>query len=167
MAAMDLSCPAWQVSYSGRSVSGAGDINGDGVADLIIGAYVANSDVGASYVVFGKPDMGSTGSIPLLSLNGGNGFILSGVAAADHSGCSVSGAGDINGDGVADLIIGAYNANSNAGASYVVFGKAGLGSTGSIPLSSLNGSNGFVLPGVAAVIVAVQSAEPAISMGME
>ena len=133
-------------SYSGISVSGAGDINGDGVADLIIGAYEANSGAGASYVVFGKPGIGSTGSLTLSSLNGANGFVLPGVASSGESGQSVSGAGDINGDGVADLIIGAPGANS---ASYVVFGKPGIGSTGSLTLSSLNGANGFVLPGVA------------------
>ena len=133
---------------SGFSVSGAGDINGDGVADLIIGAIGVNSYAGASYVVFGKPGIGSSGSLTLSSLNGSNGFVLPGVAGG-YSGRSVSGAGDINGDGVADLIIGAYNANSDAGASYVVFGKPGIGSTGNITLSSLNGNNGFVLPGVA------------------
>ena len=118
------------------------------MADLIIGAYNASLGAGASYVVFGKPGIGSTGSIALSSLNGGNGFVLPGMASSE-SGRSVSSAGDVNGDGVADLIIGAPDANSDAGASYVVFGKAGIGSTGSIALSSLNGSNGFVLPGVA------------------
>ena len=135
-------------SDSGFQSVDAGDINGDGVADLIIGADGANSETGASYVVFGKPGIGSTGSIPLSSLNGSNGFVLPGVAGS-FSGVSVSGAGDINGDGVADLIIGAYEANSGAGASYVVFGKPGIGNTSSIALSSLNGSNGFVLLGVA------------------
>ena len=134
--------------YTGYSVSSAGDINGDGVVDLIIGASTANNTAGASYVVFGKPGLGSSGSVMLSSLDGGNGFVLSGMTNS-QSGYSVSGAGDINGDGVADLIIGAPNANSNAGASYVVFGKPGLGSSGSLTLSSLNGSNGFVLSGVA------------------
>ena len=135
-------------SFSGFSVSGAGDVNKDRTADLIIGAYQANSATGASYVVFGKPGISSSGNITLSSLDGSNGFVLPGVVSS-ASGNSVSGAGDINGDGVADLIIGAYQANSNAGASYVVFGKPGLGSTGSLTLSSLNGTNGFVLPGVA------------------
>ena len=55
-----------------------------------------------------------------------NGFRLSGVAAGDRSGVSVSGAGDVNGDGFDDLIVGAYRADPNgsySGASYVVFGK--------------------------------------------
>ena len=58
-------------------------------------------------------------------LNGSNGFKLSGVAADDDSGCSVASAGDVNGDGFDDLIIGANGADphgSASGASYVVFG---------------------------------------------
>ena len=61
------------------------------------------------------------------SLNGLNGFVLNGVSENDQSGRSVSAAGDINGDGIDDLIIGAYFADSNesaSGASYVVFGEA-------------------------------------------
>ena len=54
-------------------------------------------------------------------------LIIQGAAADDHSGCSVSGAGDVNGDGIDDLIIGALradpNGRDNAGASYVVFGS--------------------------------------------
>ena len=60
-------------------------------------------------------------------LDGSNGFKLSGVAAGDFSGCSVASAGDVNGDGFADLIVGALRADphgNNSGASYVVFGKA-------------------------------------------
>src|SRR5258708_2904876 len=66
-------------------------------------------------------------NIGLSSLNGSNGFKLSGVADNDRSGYSVSTAGDVNGDGFADLIIGAYKADetgTDRGASYVVFGKA-------------------------------------------
>ena len=113
------------ISYSGYSVSAAGDINGDGYADLIIGAaqYYGNQK-GRSYVVFGGPGVGSNGLIALSSLNGTNGFKLEGENNADESGCSVSAAGDINGDGIADLLIGAYNYPNgiSMGRSYVVFG---------------------------------------------
>ena len=132
--------------YSGFSVSGAGDINGDGFADLVVGAYYAGSN-GESYVVFGK-DAGFTADVDLSGLDGSDGFRLDGAAADDKSGQSVSGAGDVNGDGFADLIIGAYSADPNgdsqAGESYVVFGKAS-GFTTDLDLSALDGVDGFRL----------------------
>ncbi|MFO1349397.1 MAG: integrin alpha [Gammaproteobacteria bacterium] len=71
---------------------------------------------GASYVVFGSstPSALGTAGLPLSALNGTNGFKLSGVAADDLSGGAVSGLGDVNGDGVADLLIGAFRANPTA-----------------------------------------------------
>ena len=144
---------------SGGSVSSAGDINDDGVADLIIGAVSADSndefDIGESYVVFGDTGIGSGGVIELSDLDGSDGFVLSGIDTNDRSGESVSGAGDVNGDGVADLIIGADSADPNdnnyAGESYVVFGGTGIGSDGLIELSGLDGSDGFVLNGIDAL----------------
>ncbi|ELS00265.1 integrin alpha, partial [Gloeocapsa sp. PCC 73106] len=139
---------------SGFSVSSAGDINGDGLDDLIIGAFGADPNGGASgssYVVFGKNTPFSS-TLELSTLNGTNGFTLNGVAAGDRSGISVSNAGDINGDGIDDLIIGAYFADPNgsgSGSSYVVFGKNTPFSS-TLELSTLDGSNGFTLNGVAA-----------------
>ena len=115
---------------SGRSVASAGDINGDGFEDLIIGAFGADPNggrSGASYVVFGAAG-GFSANLDLSALNGSNGFQINGEAADDYSGLSVASAGDINGDGFDDLIIGARRADpnglSNSGASYVIFGKA-------------------------------------------
>ena len=140
--------------FSGRSVSSAGDVNGDGFDDLIIGAADAdpdgNSDAGESYVVFGASG-GFASAIDLSALNGTNGFRIDGIDADDYSGVSVSSAGDVNGDGFDDVIVGARQAdpdgNINTGESYVVFGASG-GFASAIDLSALNGSNGFRLDGI-------------------
>ena len=136
--------------FSGTSVSSAGDVNGDGIADIIIGANFADSNAGESYIVFGQ-DSGFNASLNLANLDGSNGFVINGINSGDFSGTSVSGAGDINGDGVSDLIIGANfadpNGNSNAGESYVVFGNKN-GFTSNLNLANLDGSNGFVINGI-------------------
>ena len=97
---------------SGFSVAGAGDVNGDGLADLIVGA-------GTSYVVFGK---GGRRAVNLADLGGG-GFHLDDPSSSAGFVARVSAAGDVDGDGLADLIVGAPSANSYAGASYVVFSE--------------------------------------------
>jgi Ca2+-binding RTX toxin-like protein len=140
--------------FSGCSVASAGDVNGDGFADLLIGALGADphgDKSGASYVVFGKAG-GFGANLNLSTLNGANGFKLIGVSVGDYSGFSVASAGDVNGDGFADLIVGAYGADPNggfSGESYVVFGK-GAGFGANLDLSTLDGVNGFKLSGEAA-----------------
>ncbi len=96
--------------FSGRSVSAAGDVNGDGLADLIVGADRDDpngSSSGASFVVFGKADGTAVELSAIQSDADAGGFVINGVSALDFSGRSVSGAGDVNGDGLADLIVGA------------------------------------------------------------
>ncbi len=114
---------------SGWSVSYAGDVNGDGLADLLIGADLASptgaANAGKTYVVFGKAD----GKVVNLSdvESGQGGFVIHGESASDFSGFSVAAAGDINGDGLADLLVAAYGAGVNgafeAGKTYVIFGS--------------------------------------------
>ncbi len=86
----------------GFSVSGAGDVNGDGFADLIVGAIFDgnNGDFSGSARVFSGLD----GSIL---------YTFNGDSARDQFGTSVSGAGDVNADGFADLIVGAFGDDNN------------------------------------------------------
>ena len=120
-------------------MSGAGDVNGDGIDDLIIGASGADPNgvnvAGEGYVVFGRTT-GFPATFELRSLfpaaggDGTAGFVLKGAHTGfiGESGFSVSNAGDVNGDGIDDLIIGAQFADrrgaTDAGQSYVVFGRA-------------------------------------------
>jgi hypothetical protein len=135
----------------GYSVSSAGDINGDGFADLIIGApgqyqpYEAGDKDGQAFVVFGRANWEN---VDLFSLDGSDGFQLRGPSDYGLAGFSVSSAGDVNGDGLDDLIIGAPKESTLAGTSYVVFGKADWTGTPQLDLGSLNGTNGFQLLGV-------------------
>jgi FG-GAP repeat protein len=86
-------------------------------------------------------------SVDLSTLDRSNGFRLEGIDEYDRSGTSVAGAGDIHGDGIGDLIVGAPgNYSVDAGESYVVFGTA-AGFAASLDLSALDGSNGFRLEG--------------------
>ncbi|HMQ68348.1 MAG TPA: integrin alpha, partial [Ignavibacteria bacterium] len=108
-------------SENGFSVSSAGDVNGDGYADVIVGRPGYNSGQGRAYIYYGGAVM-----------NNGVDVILTGAAAGDRFGESVSGAGDVNGDGYSDVIVGAKNngtAGVNAGSAYVYFGGLSMNNT--------------------------------------
>ncbi|MBR8828957.1 MAG: FG-GAP repeat protein [Gomphosphaeria aponina SAG 52.96 = DSM 107014] len=145
---------------SGYSVSSAGDINGDDIDDVIIGAPNAESDYdsseGQSYVVFGS-DGSFPAEVELEDLDGSNGFVINGIDRFDNSGSSVSSAGDINGDDIDDVIVGAPNAGDRSGYYYYGSGYEGesyiiFGSDGEFPaeveLDELDGERGFVIKGV-------------------
>jgi Ca2+-binding RTX toxin-like protein len=139
---------------SGRSVASAGDVNGDGFDDIIIGAPGGDPrgrfNAGESYVVFGKAS-GFAAAFDLSAVNGNNGFRLDGVSISDLTGRTVASAGDVNGDGFADLLIGTPygdpGGDFEAGESYVIFGKAS-GFAAALDLATLDGSNGFRLDGI-------------------
>jgi hypothetical protein len=111
--------------YAGMSVDGAGDVNGDGYDDILIGAYGDDdrgSESGQTYLIFGK----ASGWAMDTDLSRADASFR-GEDASDFSGYSVAGAGDVNGDGYDDFLIGAWGdeeGGAQAGQTYLVFGKA-------------------------------------------
>ncbi len=139
----------------GASLSAAGDVNNDGIDDFIVGAPQTDTsggvNSGSSFVVFGN-NAGFGASVDLALLDGSDGFRLDGLAFVDELGSAVSSAGDLNNDGIADLLISAPRADnsngSDAGNIYVVFGQDG-GFSSSFDLTTLDGTNGLILKGAA------------------
>jgi FG-GAP repeat/FG-GAP-like repeat len=111
----------------GISVAGAGDVNGDGYSDVVVGAYLLNSGSsgGAAFVYLGNP---SGMVFDPENVGGAAASLLITQANADF-GVSVAGAGDVNGDGFADVVVGAWHYESSAGeadegAAFVYWGAA-------------------------------------------
>lgn len=135
-------------NHASQTVANAGDVNGDGIGDIIVGAPQASNSfagAGSAYVIFGRA---APGTIDLTSL-GADGFRIDGAVAGDALTQSVAGTGaastgDVNGDGKADLVVGSSAAGAG-NAAWVVFGKA---TTTTVALASL-GTGGYKITGTA------------------
>ena len=119
------------------------DFNDDSCSDLVIGAPAYSNNAGIAYVLFGNPNFAAT---TLSNLNGANGFIFEPTAFNSQIGYSVSNLGDINGDLIDDLAIGAPEYQTTGGAVYVLFGGHSVPKI--MKPTMLNGENGFsIIPG--------------------
>src|SRR4051794_33508581 len=139
----------------GDKMISAGDFNGDGYKDVALGMWMLGADnptraqAGVIYVVFGKPALGA--SVDLAAL-GANGVRIEGALAGDHLGWSLAPAGDVNGDGFDDLLLGApwadpgTPAKTSAGGARVVYGRA---ATTEIDLGSATETQNFRIDGAA------------------
>lgn len=123
------------------SALAVGDINGEGLDDIVIGAPLYNSNIGQVYVVFGSHALTS---LNVDSMSSSVGYILSKPSGSNcYTGSSLA-VGDVNNDGYGDVIAGANGCNSNSGTTFVVYGSANPSSTS---FSSLTSSTGMTLLG--------------------
>ena len=137
-------------------MSSAGDVDGDGLDDIIVGARLADpdgaTDAGESYLVFGSALAAASGEIDLATLGASDGVLIKGIDSSDQSGWSVSSAGDVDNDGLDDIIVGARLADpdgaTDAGESYLVFGSALAAASGEIDLATLGASDGVLIKGI-------------------
>jgi hypothetical protein len=121
-------------SSFGRSVAGAGDVNGDGYSDVVVGAPGYGNSTGRVYLYAGEPDGLWAGPI----------LVLTGEKEQDDFGWAVAGAGDINGDGYDDLIVGADRFNNLTGRAYIYSGGLnGLSATALLTFTGEGPDNFF------------------------
>ncbi len=123
----------------GYSVASAGDVNGDGYSDVIVGAWLydnVEADEGAAFVYHGSATGISTTAAAMVESN----------QASALFGYSVASAGDVNGDGYSDVIVGAYfydNGQTNEGAAFVYHGSASGISTNATAMVESNQANAY------------------------
>lgn len=124
----------------GVSVASAGDVNRDGFPDLIVGAHendAMGANAGRAYLYFGGPTADSKPDV-----------VFSGEAAGDAFGYSVASAGDLNGDGYGDVIVGAYENSSRAsgaGRAYLYFGGATMDNSPDLTFTGDAGGDYFAI----------------------
>jgi hypothetical protein len=117
---------AGDASRFGFSVASAGDVDRDGYGDLLIGAYYWSGAAGKAYLYRGGPAMDTLADLALYGAG----------SLAGYFGYSAASAGDVNGDGYADMVVGAYGENSSNGRAYLFRGGAALDAASDLTMSA-------------------------------
>jgi len=131
---------------AGVSIDGVGDLNGDGMDDLAIGAShtiinARRKGVGQTYIIFGSQSA-FPARLSLNDLDGANGFRINGIGTVDYFGVYTRGADDFNDDGINDIIVGA----SGEGSTYIIYGRDyGIARIGSPGTPAFNATPGQML----------------------
>ncbi|WP_270933141.1 beta strand repeat-containing protein [Falsiroseomonas oryzae] len=141
--------------HAGVAIAAVGDQDGNGLADLLVGAALADPGgqdaAGTAYVVWSTGVAGSVDLLDLESEASGEGFAIFGEAAGDHAGHALGAIADLNGDGTAEILVGAPGSDAagiDAGATYVVWGRDGDDTT--VALTDVaGGAGGFRITGEA------------------
>jgi|WetSurSiteA1Bulk_404760.scaffolds.fasta_scaffold01023_4 hypothetical protein len=119
------------ISYFGYSLSSAGDVNGDGFDDVVVGAYRYGSSMGRSYIYFGGTTMNNIADVT-----------LSGEADSQF-GYAVSAAGDLNEDGYDDVVVGANKYSTSTGRAYIYYGSDNMDNIADDTLTGEANNNQF------------------------
>ncbi|CAN0109631.1 unnamed protein product, partial [Discosporangium mesarthrocarpum] len=140
-------------NYIGYSVAGAGDVNGDALADILVAAYGRSTTArGVAHMVYGTNTSAAylSSELDLSTLDGQDGFTM---VSSENAGSPVSSAGDVNGDGYADFLIGSYDAGSvSQGYAYLLYGNSTENMPSSLvdleaDLGTPGGPNGVIFAG--------------------
>ncbi len=149
LARIDGASPGSSVAPFGQMIGldGVGDVNGDGMPDIGIGTYTATAfgrttASGAAFAISGT----TRGQVDLASSSSYL-FAVGGAFAGHRLGIAIDGAGDVNGDGLADLVLGADStAAANSDAAYVVYGSSAR-AAGTLLDSAALGTDGYRIRG--------------------
>jgi len=138
------------------NVSGAGDFNDDGIDDFLVSACCSSGGgwwySGETYVIYGGRGVAGAGVFDVGALDGTNGFAMYGATAQMTLGARMAPAGDLNGDGVDDIMFGnvvaTVDGKIHVGQVYVLWGGRGLGASGAFYMKDWTPEVGLIINGM-------------------
>jgi glycosylphosphatidylinositol phospholipase D len=143
---------AADLEFAGIGASALGDADGDGIDDLLIGAngatYAGAVNAGRAYLLFGSPSLGAGGVIDLARVDPSSGVVIAGTQPGEAIGTTVGLVPDVNGDGLAELLLRAPTQGGGSGGAFLVYGDPAIGTGGTLVTSAIDGLNGALFRGI-------------------